>query len=163
MKCAEPWSWKRPGAIFAIVIALVAFQAQHAAGEPPQGPSCDFSISLGYHSRPLDTREWRIMVCRKGEGAKIVIENFRSRNLSAPLPRERYVALVERFNRLGIWRLEDYCPPQSRNAFYRVEVADSRYRHAFRVEAGPVLSGRGARYLEIIRTLTNLAIMSIEE
>lgn len=126
------------------------------------GERADFRVALSYHSKLVRNREWRISVYRTGRKIYLDVDGYRNRRLVSPLDRGEYMKLVDFLNGRGVWRLKGNYPEQSPNAYHLIEVESGKYRNSFKVEAGPLLSGRASEYREIIRRLENLARMKLD-
>ncbi len=123
----------------------------------------EYFASLSYYSRPVTYREWSISVYRKKQGIYIDINNYKNRTLKRPFDSDEYLKLVDFLNRKGIWRLKGNYSKKSKNCYYEMKVQSGGYSNSFRIESGPVLSGEGSRYREMIRYFTNLARLSLED
>lgn len=122
-----------------------------------EGQAPDYRISVSYHAKLVRNLEWRISVIRTGNRIVLDVDRYQGGTLITPLSRDEYMKLVDFMNRKGIWRLKGNYPERSPNAFYVIDLVSGRHKNSFKVESGPLLSGEGSRYREIIRRMENLA------
>jgi hypothetical protein len=143
---------------FSFILIFIAALSAHAAAA-----DTEFMISLGYYASPIKKLEWKITVSRAGRKIMIDIDNYNGRRLARELSVERYASLVEMLVKNGIWNLKGQYDERSRNGYYLVEVWSVEQKNSFKVEAGPDLTGPNMRYREIIRRITNEAVLVIRD
>lgn len=134
-----------------LLAIYILFNAAIASGH-------EYQITLSYYSKPIKQREWSISIFRDKDSIIIDIDNFRGKRLKKSIPRDSYIALIDRLNKSGIWILKDSYIDNSPNGYYLVEVIADSYKNIFRVENGPPLR---PGYLDIIRSIKNTAMLYI--
>jgi hypothetical protein len=143
---------------FALILIFVMVLVVPAASSDPE-----FIISLGYYASPIKKLEWKITVTRAARKIVIDIDNYNGRRLARELSVERYASMVEMLVKNGIWNLKGQYDERSRNGYYLIEVWSAEQKNSFKVEAGPALTGSNMRYREIIRRITNEAMLVIRD
>ena len=123
--------------------------------------SNDFYISLCYYSKPIINLEWSISIIRIGDRINVDIVGYMNKNLKREISRDVYVKLIRSLNKKGLWTLKDYYRKGSPNGYYQIEVKKGYQLNRFKVEAGIPLNGEKSKYLEIIKSITNIARLII--
>lgn len=123
----------------------------------------DFYCCLSYHPYPFTMTEWEIEIYRKGRACKISTKNYTFKRFRADLPEEYYDKLQKIIMDNSIWSLRDYYYERSTGGYYIFFMKEGKYSHSIKIEHGVPLTGTNSKYLEIIRVMTGLAKLILEE
>src|SRR6056297_2000900 len=84
--------------------------------------AADYRCIISYHPLPFYYSQWSIEVYRENENYYIASSNIPDLKRKASLSREAYIDFIMNMNKKGIWRLNDYYQPGSKNPYYLVSV-----------------------------------------
>ena len=84
-----------------------------------------------------------------------------NKTLKKTISREHYMKLLDTVNKNEIWTLSNYYRNWSNNGYYEVKAIRGIQHNIFKFAAGIPLLGEQSKYLEIKRTITNIAASTI--
>lgn len=122
----------------------------------------DFYCNLSYHPYPFTMKEWEIEIYRKGRINKIATKNYTFKRYRADLPERYYNKLQKIIENNSVWSLKDFYYKRS-SGYYTFYMKEGKYFHSIKIEYGVPLTGTNAKYMEIIRVMTGLAKLILEE